>query len=96
MTNKFYGQLVIGAPGAGKTTYCNALQQIFKAIKRPFILVNLDPANENIPFETHVDINELICVGDVMEKFNLGPNGALLYCMQTLAANLDWFVILYY
>ncbi|KAF7637123.1 GPN-loop GTPase 2 [Meloidogyne graminicola] len=86
----FYGQLVIGAPGAGKTTYCNALQQIFKSIKRPYVLVNLDPANENMPFETHVDINELISVNDVMEQCNLGPNGALLYCMQTLATNLHW------
>ena len=92
--SSIYGQIVIGAPGSGKSTYCAGLEQIFRAIKRPFALVNLDPANEGMPFKPHVDIRELITVEDTMERLDLGPNGALLYCMQTLAANLDWF--LYY
>lgn len=25
-----------------------------------------------------------------MERLRLGPNGALRYCMRTLAANLEW------
>jgi hypothetical protein len=28
----------------------------------------------------------------VMEMFNLGPNGSLVYCMEYLEANLDWLV----
>ena len=95
MTN-FYGQMVIGAPGSGKSTYCAGLEQIFQGIKRPFALINLDPANEGLPFKAHVDINELIRVEDVMERLELGPNGALLYCMQTLATNLDWYSIIYF
>lgn len=49
-----YGQVIIGPPGSGKTTYCNALKLFFDAIGRPSIIVNLDPANENMPyFYTH-------------------------------------------
>ena len=36
------------------------------------------------------DIRELISVDDVMEELGLGPNGALVYCMEYLVENLDW------
>uniref|UniRef100_A0A7E4UW17 GPN-loop GTPase 2 n=1 Tax=Panagrellus redivivus TaxID=6233 RepID=A0A7E4UW17_PANRE len=86
----FYGQLVVGAPGAGKSTYCSGLVQLLKQLKRPVICVNLDPANDVIPFDCDVDIRELVTVEDAMETFNLGPNGALRYCMQTLLKNIGW------
>lgn len=85
-----FGQLVVGAPGAGKSTYCSGLVQLCEQLKRPVICVNLDPANDVIPFKCDIDIRELITVEDVMETFNLGPNGALRYCMQTLLKNIEW------
>uniref|UniRef100_A0A0N4ZWV0 GPN-loop GTPase 2 n=1 Tax=Parastrongyloides trichosuri TaxID=131310 RepID=A0A0N4ZWV0_PARTI len=85
-----YGQLVIGAPGAGKSTYCNALTEIFTALKRPYKVINLDPANDILPFDADVDINELITVQQVMKEKNLGPNGALVYCIKYLLANIEW------
>uniref|UniRef100_A0A0N5CBU7 GPN-loop GTPase 2 n=1 Tax=Strongyloides papillosus TaxID=174720 RepID=A0A0N5CBU7_STREA len=85
-----YGQIVIGAPGAGKSTYCNGLLEIFEALKRPCKIINLDPANEFLPFKADIDINELITVEEVMKEKNLGPNGALIYCMKYLFANLEW------
>ena len=45
-----YGQFVIGAPGSGKTTYWYALEQYFTTVKRDFVIINLDPANENMPY----------------------------------------------
>eukprot|EP00978_Attheya_sp_CCMP212_P022561 scaffold67480_cov56-Attheya_sp.AAC.2 len=44
-----YGQVVIGPPGAGKTTYCNGMQQYLRLIGREALVVNLDPANEGVP-----------------------------------------------
>jgi len=88
--SEFYGQMVIGAPGSGKITYCAGLQQIFRAIKRPHVMINLDPANDNLAFDPHIDIRELITIEEVMERLGLGPNGALHYCMQTLASNMTW------
>ena len=41
-----YGQVVVGAPGSGKTTYCNGMQQYLRLIGRETLVVNLDPANE--------------------------------------------------
>mmetsp|Transcript_12949 Transcript_12949/g.27483 ORF Transcript_12949/g.27483 Transcript_12949/m.27483 type:complete len:448 (-) Transcript_12949:31-1374(-) len=41
-----YGQLIIGAPGSGKTTYCDGMQQYLRLLGRDCWVVNLDPANE--------------------------------------------------
>lgn len=85
----FYGQLITGAPGAGKSTYCAGLLQIMKKLKRPVICINLDPANDVLQFPVDIDIRELITVDDAMLKLNLGPNGATRYCMKTLAKNIQ-------
>ncbi|KAK0565608.1 hypothetical protein OC844_001119 [Tilletia horrida] len=85
-----FGQVVIGSPGSGKTTYCYGLQQYFGAINRPICIVNLDPANHTVPYDAAISLSELITVQDVMEELQLGPNGAMLYCLEYLEANLEW------
>jgi len=87
-----FGQLVIGPPGSGKTTYCGAIKDFLTGIGRKLVIVNLDPANENMPFTPEVDIFDLINLNDVMEKLKLGPNGGLLYCMEFLEKNLELVV----
>jgi len=87
-----FGQVVIGPPGSGKTTYCNGMQQLMNAAGRECCIVNLDPANDNIPYNCDIDINELITVEDVIKNLSLGPNGGLLYCMEYLEANKDWLL----
>ncbi|KAL0124240.1 hypothetical protein PUN28_006233 [Cardiocondyla obscurior] len=39
-----------------------------------------------------VDISELIKHEEVMTHFGLGPNGALVYCMEFLETNVNWLV----
>ena len=34
-----FGQVVVGAPGAGKTTYCAGMQQLMAGIERPCVVV---------------------------------------------------------
>ncbi|XP_074782129.1 GPN-loop GTPase 2 [Athene noctua] len=85
-----FGQVVIGPPGSGKTTYCQGMQEFLGRIGRKVTVVNLDPANEVMPYQCAVDIAELITLPDVMENLKLGPNGGLIYCMEYLEANFDW------
>jgi GTPase SAR1 family protein len=87
-----FGQLVVGPPGCGKSTYCHGLSQFYTGVERPFAIINLDPANDLIPYTADVDIAELIKLETVMEKFGLGPNGGLIYCMEYLETNIDWLV----
>jgi hypothetical protein len=83
---------VIGPPGSGKSTYCHGLQQFFNALERDIRIVNLDPANDMLPYECALNITELIQLQDVMDEFGLGPNGAMIYCLEYLEANLDWLL----
>ena len=85
-----YAQLVIGPPGSGKTTYCNGMKDFLSKLGRQTSVINLDPANDSLPYECAVNISELITLGDVMEKLKLGPNGGLIYCMEFLEKNLQW------
>ncbi len=70
-----FGQLVIGPPGAGKTTYCNGMQQYLRLLGRRVAVVNLDPANDVLPYECAVDVRDLVSLEEVQEETGLGPNG---------------------
>ncbi|DAZ96613.1 TPA: hypothetical protein N0F65_000179 [Lagenidium giganteum] len=85
-----YGQVVLGPPGSGKTTYCNGMKQFLQANKRDTAIVNMDPANEHLPYTADVDISEMVCLETVMEELDLGPNGGLVYCMDYIDHNFDW------
>ena len=92
---------MLGAPGVGKSTFCSALQDFYvNVLERPHCIINLDPANENMTYQCDIDIRDLIDLWDVMRAkddeeqpgLGLGPNGAMLYCMQFLEENIDWLI----
>lgn len=87
-----FAQLVIGPPGSGKTTYCYGQYQFLSLLSRPCSVINLDPANDRLPYPCAVDINRLISVRDVMAELSLGPNAANLYCIEYLEKNVDWLI----
>lgn len=87
---RVFGQVVIGPPGSGKSTYCKAMRELCTAIGRRVAVVNLDPANDVLPYEAAVDISGLVELRDVMDSLKLGPNGGLVYCMEYLESNLEW------
>ena len=87
-----YGQVVIGAPGSGKSTYCAAMDQFLTALNRPHTLINLDPAAEGLKYTPAINLKDLIKIEDVQNELELGPNGALLYCLDFLHKNIEWLL----
>ncbi|QDZ22856.1 GPN-loop GTPase [Chloropicon primus] len=86
-----FGQVVVGAAGAGKTTYCNGVKHLLSLEGRPnLFVVNLDPASENYAYECDVDVRDLVCARTVQEEYKLGPNGSLVYCIEYLENHLEW------
>ena len=86
-----FAQLVIGPPGSGKSTYCDGMQQFMGAIGRPCSVVNLDPANDHVSYDVGVDVRDLVSLEEVMEAEELGPNGGVLYGLEELEHNFEWF-----
>ncbi|XP_030023283.2 GPN-loop GTPase 3 [Manduca sexta] len=87
-----YAQLVVGPAGSGKSTYCSTIVKHANDSKRIVEVVNLDPAAEHFDYEPLVDIRELIHLDDAMEdeELQFGPNGGLVFCIETLLENCDW------
>ena len=55
-----FGQVVVGPPGAGKSTYCLGMQMFCNAIGRKAAIVNLDFANDVLPYTATIDVRKLI------------------------------------
>ncbi|KAL3427404.1 ATP binding protein [Phlyctema vagabunda] len=85
-----FAQLVLGSPGAGKSTFCNGMQQFMSAIGRKCSIVNLDPANDQTNYPCAIDVRDLIKLEDIMEEDELGPNGGVLYALEELEQNMEW------
>ena len=86
-----FGQLIIGAPGSGKTTYIKAMKEFYSQSGRKTLSINLDPANDNKTSSFEIDIRNLINLEEVEKNLKLGPNGSFLYCINFLNDNLAWF-----
>lgn len=89
-----FGQVIVGPPGAGKSTYCYGMSQFFSAIGRKLCVINLDPANDRLPYgRCDLDIRDFIKLEDIMEELNLGPNGGLMYALENLdEEGMDHFI----
>ena len=85
-----FAQLVIGPPGAGKSTYCNGMHQFLGAIGRKCSIVNLDPANDKTSYPCALDVRDLVTLEEIMDEDKLGPNGATLYALEELEENYSW------
>lgn len=87
-----FGQIVIGPPGSGKSTYCNGVVQFFNAIGRKSSVINLDPANDRLPYDCELDIRDFITLEEIMEDQNLGPNGGMMYALESLDDSIDLLI----
>lgn len=51
--------------------------------------INLDPASKYIPYNSSIDIRDTINYIQVMKQHQLGPNGAILTCLNLFATKFD-------
>jgi len=85
-----FAQLIIGPPGAGKSTYCDGMYQFMSAIGRQCSVVNLDPANDHTSYPCAIDVRNLVSLEEIMDSEELGPNGGVLYALEELEHNFEW------
>ncbi|HIE82291.1 MAG TPA: GTPase [Candidatus Poseidoniales archaeon] len=74
---------VVGTAGAGKSTLVTAFQRWARFLQIDVLTINLDPGAERVHFDPEFDVRDIVSLSDVMDEYDLGPNGA-----QILAADL--------
>lgn len=77
--------MVTGPAGAGKSTFVASLITHITSLGRSAHLFNLDPAADKFEHPPSIDIRDLISLAEVMEDLELGPNGGLVYCFESVA-----------
>ena len=77
---------ITGPAGSGKTTLCEALQDYFLSQDVNAHYINLDPVSNILPNKKYaLDIRQHCNLINTMRLYQLGPNGALLKCLESLA-----------
>lgn len=88
MKNEIFLYL-IGTAGSGKSTLTQSIYEWCNLHRLDAILVNLDPGAEFLPYTPDVDIRDWISLKEVMESYELGPNGAQIAAADMIALNAE-------
>jgi GTPase SAR1 family protein len=79
----------IGTAGSGKSTLTHIFKQWMTHRGLDAVTVNLDPGAENLPYVPDVDIRDWISLKEIMDSYELGPNGAQIACADLIALNAE-------
>jgi len=80
---------IIGTAGSGKSLLTAAFGEWLKMSKQDVAVVNLDPGVLTLPYSPDVDVRDFIDVENLMEKYGLGPNGALILAADLIADEIE-------
>ena len=75
--------------GSGKTTFVEKLEEAIANKDKESYIINLDPAVMDTLYEPNLDIRDTVKYKEVMTSNNLGPNGAILTCLNLFSTNID-------
>ncbi|MHA1958868.1 MAG: PRK13768 family protein [Candidatus Thorarchaeota archaeon] len=84
-----FWMFLIGTAGSGKSHLTSSLEKWLNSSELSVTVVNLDPGVEDPPYTSDVDIREHVNYGEVMRKFGLGPNGALVASLDIAVSHID-------
>lgn len=76
--------LVLGTAGSGKTTLVASYAKWLRENAIDVAVANLDPGAETLPYEPDFDIREFITLEQVMRRYKLGPNGAMIKAVDLM------------
>jgi len=76
---------IIGTAGSGKSLLTSSLVERMVREKQKVAALNLDPGVVTLPYTPDIDIRDYVTIDSVMEKYQLGPNGALIMAADLIA-----------
>ncbi|GAB4314175.1 MAG: ATP/GTP-binding protein [Promethearchaeota archaeon] len=81
----------IGTAGSGKSTLTGALWEYVQSFNPELdvVTLNLDPGVRVLPYQPDIDVREFVSVDEVIERYELGPNGALVVATDLIVGIID-------
>lgn len=80
---------IVGTAGSGKSRLTAAFGDWLRISKQDVTTVNLDPGVDVLPYSPDVDVRDYVDIGGIMEKYQLGPNGALIMAADLVADQIE-------
>jgi len=80
---------IIGTAGSGKSLLTASFSDWLKIQKQNVITMNLDPGVLTLPYTPDIDIRDYIKIEQLMQQYELGPNGALIMAADLIAEETD-------
>ena len=80
---------ISGTAGSGKSLLTSKLYDYYTKNRAFAAILNLDPGVENMPYTCDVDVRDYVDYVSIMQKYDLGPNGALIMANDLIASKID-------
>lgn len=80
---------IVGTAGSGKSTFTHAFKIWLQEKGWNVSTVNLDPGAEFLPYQPDVDVRTMVDIHEIMDRYELGPNGALIFASDMISTKLD-------
>ena len=84
-----YAIFITGTAGSGKSLLASRLKEWYDRINSYAIILNLDPGALTLPYEPDLDVRDHIKIEEIMERYDLGPNGALIMASDMISYKLN-------
>ena len=80
--------IILGMAGSGKTTFVKKFEEVLTEMDKEIYVINMDPAVQDTLYEANMDIRDTIKYKEVMVSHGLGPNGAIMTCLNLFATSI--------
>ena len=76
---------IVGTAGSGKSLLTASFYEWLRIDRQKVATLNLDPGAMTLPYTPDIDVRNYIRVEDIMDRYGLGPNGALIMAADLIA-----------
>jgi len=75
----------VGTAGSGKSAMTVGTRDWLRSRGANALTANLDPGAERLPYVPDIDVREYVQLNEVMDRYGLGPNGAIIVSCDLVA-----------
>jgi len=80
---------ISGTAGSGKSLLTSKLYEYYTKNRAFAAVLNLDPGVDSLPYTCDIDVRDYVDYVSIMQKYDLGPNGAMIMANDLIASKID-------